>query len=288
MNQLSRIISGTMTWGAWGKCFSTDQMQSLIEHATSLGITTFDHADIYGGYTTEAEFGKAFAHASVDRSSVQFVTKCGIQYPCEERPLTVKHYNTTSEHIRQSVEASLRHLQTEYLDVLLIHRPSPLMDPHEMGDIVAMLKDEGKIHNFGVSNFTPSQLALLQTQVDLDWNQLECSLTHDAPMTDGTLDMMVATGIGAMAWSPLGNVFKESGEVQARIRKALEPLCDKYRATEDQLLLTWIMKHPAQITPVVGTTSEERLELATKATQIEISLPDWFIMLEAAKGHRVA
>ncbi len=277
-----------MTWGAWGKGFSTDQMQSLIEHATSLGITTFDHADIYGGYTTEAEFGKAFAHASVDRSSVQFVTKCGIQYPCEERPLTVKHYNTTSEHIRQSVEASLRHLQTEYLDVLLIHRPSPLMDPHEMGDIVAMLKDEGKIHNFGVSNFTPSQLALLQTQVDLDWNQLECSLTHDAPMTDGTLDMMVATGIGAMAWSPLGNVFKESGEVQARIRKALEPLCDKYRATEDQLLLTWIMKHPAQITPVVGTTSEERLELATKATQIEISLPDWFIMLEAAKGHRVA
>ena len=107
-------------------------------------------------------------------------------------------------------------------------------------------------------------------------------------MTDGTLDTMATTGVGAMAWSPLGSVFKESGEVQARIRKTLEPLCEKYGATEDQLLLAWIMKHPAQITPVVGTTSEERLELATKATQIEISLPDWFIMLEAAKGHRVA
>ena len=288
MKQLSRIISGTMTWGAWGKGFSTSQMQSLIEHATSLGITTFDHADIYGGYTTEAEFGQAFASASVDRESVQFVTKCGIQYPCDERPLTVKHYNTTAAHIRQSVEASLRHLQTEYLDVLLIHRPSPLMDPHEMGDIVATLKDEGKIHSFGVSNFTPSQLALLQTRVDLDWNQLECSLTHDAPMTDGTLDTMATTGVGAMAWSPLGSVFKESGEVQARIRKTLEPLCEKYSATEDQLLLAWVMKHPSGIHPVVGTTSGERLERAAKATQIEILLPDWFIMLEAAEGHRVA
>ncbi|MDR9447252.1 MAG: aldo/keto reductase [Balneolaceae bacterium] len=288
MKQLSRIISGTMTWGAWGKGFSTAQMQSLIEHATSLGITTFDHADIYGGYTTEAEFGKAFASASVDRSSVQFVTKCGIQYPCDERPLSVKYYDTTAGHIRQSVEASLRHLQTEYLDVLLIHRPSPLMDPQELGDIVATLKDEGKIHSFGVSNFTPSQLALLQTNVKLDWNQLECSLTHDAPMTDGTLDMMTATGVSAMAWSPLGNVFKESGEVQARIRKTLEPLCEKYGATEDQLILAWIMKHPSKIHPVVGTTSDERLELAAKATLIELSLPDWFIMLEAAKGHRVA
>lgn len=277
-----------MTWGAWGKGFSTVQMQSLIEHAASLGITTFDHADIYGGYTTEAEFGKAFAHASVDRESVQFVTKCGIQYPCDERPLSVKYYDTTAKHIRESVEASLRHLQTEYLDVLLIHRPSPLMDPQEIGNVINTLKEEGKIHSFGVSNFTPSQLALLQTCVDLDWNQVECSLTHDAPLTDGTLDMMATHTTKAMAWSPLGSVFKESGEVQTRIRKTLEPLCEKYGATEDQLLLAWIIKHPAQIHPVVGTTSEERLERAVKAIQIEISLPDWFIMLEAAKGHRVA
>ena len=288
MTSLSRVISGTMTWGSWGKGFTTAQMQSLIETAFGLGVTTFDHADIYGGYTTEAEFGKAFASAEVDRESVQFVTKCGIQYPCDKRPLSVKHYDTSANHIRQSVEASLRYLQTEYVDVLLIHRPSPLMDPHEIGDTVAALMDEGKIHGFGVSNFTPSQMARLQSCVEVDWNQIECSLTHEVPMNDGTLDYMAVHDIGAMAWAPLGSVFKEQGERQTRILSVLKPLCEQYQASEDQLLLAWLLKHPSGIHPVVGTTSPARLELAMNAINIELSLTDWFIMLEAAKGHRVA
>ena len=149
MKPFSRIISGTMTWGDWGKKLSLYEMQVLIEKSFNYGVSTFDHADIYGGYTTEADFGNAFKTCSIDRENVQFITKCGIQMPCEARPLNVKYYDYSSSHIRLSVENSLRNLKTEYIDLLLLHRPSPLMEASEICDVFYKLREEGKVNQLG-------------------------------------------------------------------------------------------------------------------------------------------
>jgi len=273
-----------MTWGTWGSRFSTHQMQALMEEAVALGIHTFDHADIYGGYTTEAEFGKAFQESSIDREAVHFITKCGIQMPCEARPLPIKHYDYSTTHIRMSVENSLRNLRTDYIDLLLLHRPSPLMDAEIIAEEIQKLQSEGKIKQLGVSNFTCSQIELLQKEVSLTWNQLECSLSHEQPLFDGTLDFMKVHDIGAMAWSPLGIYFKENTPQKERVKQVLIPLCEKYNCEEDQLLLAWLLYHPASIYPVVGTTSAARLQKSMEATKINLELPDWFLLLEASMG----
>jgi len=273
-----------MTWGAWGKQFSTAQMQVLFEEALDLGITTFDHADIYGGYTTEAAFGKAFHASSIAREKVQFISKCGIQFPSELRPLPVKHYDYSAKHIQMSVENSLKNLHTDYLDVLLLHRPSPLMEARPIADTVLKLLEQGKIKYFGVSNFTPYQMQLLQKEIPLEWNQLECSLTHEKPMLDGTLDYMKVAEIGVMAWSPLGSYFKEKTSKKNRLDTLLTSLCEKYDCQEDQLLLAWLMHHPSKIYPVVGTTSGARLKKALDAEKIKLEITDWFLLLEASMG----
>ena len=283
----SRIISGTMTWGRWGKDLNSSQMTALIVKTVALGIHTFDHADIYGGYTTEAAFGKAFTESGIVRESVQFISKCGIQYPCENRPLPIKYYDYSEAHIRKSVEQSLRNLQTDYLDILLFHRPSPLMHAEEMAAIATTLKEEGKIRSIGVSNFTPSQMALLHSYIPITWNQIACSLSHHEPLFDGTLDMLQKERIGAMIWNPLGNYYKAPGEAEKRMSKVVNRLCEEYDAADDQILLAWLMKHPACMHPVVGTTEPKRLERAVKAVEIDLKITDWFQLLEAATGKRV-
>lgn len=283
----SRIIAGTMSWGRWGKSLSIKDMCERIEHCVAHNITTFDHADIYGGYTTEAEFGKALTETGIDRENIQLISKCGIQYVCENRNNTVKHYNYTKDYIIWSVEESLKHLNTEYLDLLLLHRPSPLMNPEEIGETISILKKQGKIRSFGVSNFTPSQMDLISLRMDVDVNQIEFSLTQHLAMHDGTLDYIKSNGIIPMAWSPLGSVFREENEKTKRIREQLGALLSKYEATEDQLLLAWIMKHPAGIIPVVGTTNKNRLTHAMDASKIDLELEDWFLILVACQGHKV-
>ena len=273
-----------MTWGAWGKQFSTAQMQALFEEALDLGITSFDHADIYGGYTTEAAFGLTFHASSIAREKVQFISKCGIQFPSELRPLPVKHYDYSAKHIQMSIENSLKNLHTDYLDVLLLHRPSPLMEARPIADTVLKLLEQGKIKHFGVSNFTPYQMQLLQKEIPLEWNQLECSLTHEKPMLDGTLDYMKVAEIGAMAWSPLGSYFKERTSKKNRLDTLLTSLCEKYACLADQLLLAWLMHHPSKIYPVVGTTSGARLKKALDAGKIKLEITDWFLLLEASMG----
>ena len=285
--KFSKIIAGTMNWGLWGKQFSKTEMESMIHHCIENGISTFDHADIYGDYTTEAEFGHAFSSSTIKRESIELITKCGIQHLSDNRNNVVKHYNYSKEYIIWSVEESLKNLQTEYLDLLLLHRPSPLMDPSEIAEAITLLKAQGKIKDFGVSNFTASQMELINLRMDIDVNQIEFSLTQHSAMLNGTLDYMLSTGIKPMAYSPLGNVFKDDTEQTRRVHKQLGELMGKYNATEDQLLLAWILKHPSEITPVVGTTTKERLKLAVKATTIDMDLEDWFLILVAYQGHKV-
>ncbi len=277
-----------MTWGIWGKQLSKVEMAGLIHHCLELGISTFDHADIYGAYTTEADFGKAFEESRVSRESLQLISKCGIQMPSENRTTKIKHYDYSKKHIVWSVEQSLKNLRTDYLDLLLLHRPSPLMHPEEIAEALIKLKESGKIKKVGVSNFKPSQIAILETALPISANQIEFSLTHTNAMYDGSLDDCMANARTGMAWSPLGSFFKKDDKQVSRIKKTMQTLLKKYAITADQLLLAWLLKHPANIFPVLGTTSKDRLEMSVQATKIELELEDWFSLLEASAGHEVA
>ncbi len=287
-SEYSRIIAGTMTWGNWGKRLSTDQMIGLMNQCLELNITTFDHADIYGDYTNEEQFGKAFSDSTIKRENIQLISKCGIQFDSKTRKNRVKHYNYSKDYIVWSAERSLQLLQTDYLDLLLLHRPSPLMQPNEIAEAIHSLKKAGKIKQFGVSNFSPSQIALLETVIPIDGNQVEYSLTANEVMYDGTLDDCIANQRLAMSWSPLGSYFKEKSEQTECIKKVVKEMTKKYEATEDQILLAWILKHPSKIYPVVGTTTPERLKLSMEAVGIDLELEDWFILLEASNGYEVA
>jgi len=276
-----------MTWGAWGKKLSKKEMVSLMDHCLENSITTFDHADIYGGYTTEEDFGNALSESTIKREDIQLISKCGIQYISDKRKHAVKHYDLSKDYIIWSVEESLKLLKTDYLDLILLHRPSPMMHPDEIAEAVLQLTRQGKIKEFGVSNFTPSQMELIASKVPIAVNQIEFSLTEHTAMHDGTLDKMMMNGIVPMAWSPLGLVFREDTEQTRRIHKQLGELMEKYNATEDQLLLAWLMKHPTNIHPVIGTTTPKRITNAVEALKINLELEDWFLILVASQGHRV-
>lgn len=277
-----------MTWGSWGKQLSKNEMVTLMNHCLDHGITTFDHADIYGGYTTEEDFGKAFTESDIDRSKIEIITKCGIQYMCDKRADNrVKHYNYSKDYIIWSAEESLRNLKTDYLDLFLIHRPSPLMQADEIAEAVSSLKGQGKIKDFGLSNFTPSQTDLISSKTEIAANQIEFSITAFDAMINGSLDHMALHGITPMAWSPLGKVFREEDEQTKRVINLLADLMTKYNATADQLILAWTLKHPAGIHPVIGTTSKDRILNAIEAQKIDMELQDWFLLWEASMGNKV-
>jgi predicted oxidoreductase len=281
----SRIITGTMKWGSWGKNLSASAMSRLIETIFELGINTFDHADIYGDYSTEAAFGSAFSTLNIDRKEVRFISKCGIQLVNESRGVQRKHYEYSAQYIRQQVEQSLNNLQTEYLDVLLLHRPSPLMDYQEIGTIVTDLLQEKKINQFGVSNFTPSQISLLQKTCPVAINQLEISFVHPDALLNGTLDFHQLHGIATQAWSPLGNYFTSNDQ---SMQPLLTSMAKKYECSVDQLLLAWLLKHPANIKPVIGTTNPEHIQAAKLALEIHLTTEDWFELLALSRGEDVA
>ncbi|WP_299156350.1 aldo/keto reductase [uncultured Tenacibaculum sp.] len=287
MSNYSKVIAGCMTWGVWGKNLNTQEMSTLIHTCLENKITTFDHADIYGDYTTETAFGKALVDSKINRDKIQLISKCGIQYVGKTRDNKVKHYNYSKEYIIWSVEQSLKNLQTEYLDLLLLHRPSPLMQADEISEAITQLKKQGKIVDFGLSNFTPSQTNLITSENTITVNQIEVSLTQFSSMLNGRLDYMQAHNIMPMAWSPLGSYFKEETDQNSRIKEELVHLCKKYNATESQLLLAWLYKHPAKIIPVIGTTNTQRIEEANQAQFISLETEDWFSLLIASQGHKV-
>jgi predicted oxidoreductase len=284
----SKIIIGCMSWGAWGRQFSTKEQTEMIQFCTENGNSIFDHADIYGNYTTEAGFGKAFVDSGIKREDIQLISKCGIQLINEERGSRIKHYKYAKEYIISSAEASLKNLKTGYLDTFLLHRPSPLMQPDEISEAVTALQDSGKIMSFGLSNFTPSQLDLIANSVPVTANQIEFSLTKNEAMFNGSLDKMLQKGIQIMSWSPLGTVFKDETAQTKRIKAVLKKLTKKHETSEDVILLAFILRHPAKVAPVIGTTNKERIINANKALDIHLELQDWFELLAASQGHEVA
>jgi predicted oxidoreductase len=281
---LSRIISGTMNWGTWGVNHSKEDICKLISESFNSGINSFDHADIYGGYTTEESFGDAFAQTGIKRDDVFFISKCGIIYPSEKLPVKTKHYDYSENHIIKSVDNSLKNLKTDYLDCLLLHRPSPLMDVSIIADTLNRLIKSGKIKSFGVSNFTANQMEMFKGKVEVLYNQINLSLTHLDHMFDGTLEYMQANNILPMAYSPLGSYFKEEN---SKIKKVVAKLKNKYDCTDYQLLISWLLKHPSRIYPVIGTTKSDRIKSTLESLKVEIDLIDWFELLEASVGKRV-
>ncbi|WHF52265.1 aldo/keto reductase [Chryseobacterium gotjawalense] len=283
----SPIIIGTMRWGIWGANHSQKEVQKLIEVSLDEKLYTFDHADIYGDYTTEKLFGDAFVQMNLKREEVQFISKCGIEMPCSNRNYTVKSYNYSQEHILKSVDQSLKNLKTDYLDLLLLHRPSPLMNPAEIADSFAILREQKKVRHFGVSNFSPSQFDLINDAFPVITNQVEISLNHTNSFFDGTLDQMMLKKLQPMAWSVLGNYFTEKSEANERIKKVLGQLCQKYAAEENQILLAFILKHPANILPVIGTSRVENIKKLNESFSINLEHEDWFKLLQAKNGKEI-
>lgn len=286
--KLSPIVAGVMNWGIWDKNLNTKEMENMINVCLENKITTFDHADIYGDYTTESDFGKAIASSKIAREKMQLISKCGIQMVTENRINTIKHYEYSKDYIIWSVENSLKNLQTDYLDVFLLHRPSPLMQADEIAEAVLKLKSEGKIIDFGLSNFTSTQTELIRQKTEVLYNQVQFSATNFEPMVDGSFDYMQANTIRPMSWNPLGIIFREDIPQTRRLKKLLATLVSKYHFGSDTILLSWILKHPAKVIPIAGTVNVARIQSLMKAVELELDKEDWFAIWATSMGNDVA
>ncbi len=281
---LSRLSLGVWRMNQWN--LNDGDLLALFETAVELGITTIDHADIYGGYTCEARFGNLVPTSL--RQKMQLVTKCGIKLISPNRPEhRLKTYDTSRVHIVASVETSLKNLKTDYLDALLLHRPNPLMNADEVAAAFLSLRASGKVLEFGVSNFTPSQVSLLQSRLPfrLITNQLEFSVLHLAPIYDGTLDQAQERSMPPMAWSPLagGRLFGE-GEQAWRVRSELASIAHELGASPEQVAIAWILKHPSKPMPILGSGKVERLKDLANAESLTLSDEHWFRILRASTG----
>lgn len=283
-------IVGCMRWGVWGENFTTKQYETIIDQCLSIGLHVFDHADIYGHYTTEADFGEALKGKSNLRQQIKLITKCGINMITPNRPhQTIKSYDTSAAHIKKSIEQSLQNFHTDYIDTLLIHRPDLLLNPEEVASTINELKAAGKIKSFGVSNFNTHQVSNLSKHLKIEHHQVEISVTNMNAFDDGVLDQCQTMGIEAQSWSPLGNgLFTESTEKNKRILQTAEGLATKYATGVNEILLAFLYIHPAHIAPVIGTTKFERIETAKKAMDIELTRADFYQLWQASAGHEVA
>lgn len=266
----------------------------LIGTAVDLGLTSFDHADIYGNYEVEAAFGKGLARWEGKREDVELISKCDIMLSSANRPDNkLKHYDTSAAHIVASVERSLINLGADYLDLLLLHRPDPLMDADETAAALSGLVKSGKVRAVGVSNFTPSQFDLLASRLPfaLVTNQIEMSVLKTTALTDGSLDHAQRLSYAPMIWSPLGggSLFTGKGEREARVRAALAVVAAETGVADlAAVAIAWLLRHPARLLPVVGTMKPERLAGLVKALEINLDRQQWFAILEASEGRPVA
>jgi len=283
-------IVGCMRWGVWGENFTTKQYEQIIEQCLSIGLNVFDHADIYGHYTTEADFGNALKGNSSLRNKIKIITKCGINMLTPNRPHhQIKSYDTSASHITKSVEQSLQNFNTDYVDTLLIHRPDILIDVEEVANTISTLKQSGKVKSFGVSNFTTGQVALLNKCIAVEHHQVEISVTHLNSFDDGVLDQCQLNNIEAQSWSPMGNgLFTEQNEKNTRILETATALYSIYNCSVNQILLAFLYAHPSNIVPVIGTTKFERIAEAKKAKEIELKREDFYKLWSASTGKEVA
>ncbi|MDN0083243.1 aldo/keto reductase [Crenobacter sp. SG2305] len=286
--RLSPIIAGTWRMAEWN--MDVAARIRWIEECFELGVSSFDHADIYGDYRVESLFGEALATAPGLRDRMQLVTKCGIKLVSGNRPEhTIKSYDTSRAHVIASVERSLKALHTDHIDLMLIHRPDALMDPQELAGTFDALRRTGKVRHFGVSNHSPSQFKLLHGRYPLATNQIELSPLHLDALHDGTLDQCLDLGVRPMVWSPLagGRLFTGNDAQSVRVRTVLASLTHKYGVSVATLAYAWILRHPSAPRPITGSGRIEAIRDAVAALEVRLDAEDWYRIREAGTGQEV-
>jgi predicted oxidoreductase len=287
---ISQIVHGMWRLTEWN--FNKEQTVGFVEQCLDMGIDTFDHADIYGNYTCEALFGSALATSPSLNQKLKIVTKCGIKLLSENRPAHyVKHYDNSFDHIVWSAENSLKQLQRDSIDVLLIHRPDPFMNPNEVARAFTKLREEGKVKEFGVSNFLPSQFNMLQSYLDfsLVTNQVEISVAALQEFENGVIDQCLEKRISPMAWSPLagGAVFTAETHRFLTLKNVLHKIAKNMDVSVDQVMYAWLLAHPANIVPIVGTGKIERVRKAVDSLNLKLSTQQWYEIWVASQGKNV-
>jgi len=269
---------------------SPGRIRAKIDTCLEAGITTFDHADIYGGYTCEGLFGAALAEEPGLRDRIEIITKCGIRAPGDALPdVSVKHYDATGARIESCVDRSLRELRTDRIDVLLIHRPDWLTSAEDTARGLKAVMKAGKVRSVGVSNYSVHQYALLEHFLGFApaTNQVELSLLHMNPIYDGTLDQCQTAGVHPQAWSPLGGGRLFNDDSAAGLRQALEHVGAAHGATADQVALAWVAALPSRPQVVIGTNNVERIAAAAASTDFVLSRTEWYSLWEAANGRPI-
>ncbi|MDJ0759288.1 MAG: aldo/keto reductase [Woeseiaceae bacterium] len=304
--RVSRIACGCMNLG---QLETVEDRERLIDTALSAGINFYDHADIYGAGYCETAFGELLKRNPAWRDHMVIQSKCGIRFAGDTYGDSApSRYDFSYEHIMRSVEGILERLQIEQLDILLLHRPDLLMEPDEVARAFDALSGSGKVADFGVSNFDGHQIELLQRSLDQDLivNQVEVSLLHAELIAEGArvntgqgfapasgmLDDCRLKGITIQAWSPVagGRLFSPPADAPQNVRETsslVHELAERHATNASAILLAWLLRHPAGIQPVLGTTNPERLRQSAEADGVELSREDWYSLLERAQGRSV-
>jgi len=301
----SSLVTSRLAYGCWRIANSGDDAldtrvaRTAVETAVECGYTLFDLADIYCRGRSEIVFGQALRQLPGLRSQIIIATKCGIRFADEPSAGAPFRYDFSAEHIAASCEQSLRRLGIETIDVYQLHRPDWLMNAEEVATAFAKLKKEGKVREFGVSNFSPSQVSLLQQACDsaLLVNQVEISLLQLSTFTDGTLDQCQAQKMTPLAWSPLGGgLLGEGAASLLPSQKSYRPVAviaelDRISldrgVTRTAVALAWLLLHPAGIVPIVGSTQPDRIRVSATAANVQLSREEWYRLLEAARGEQL-
>ncbi len=291
----SRLAYGCMRIAGDGSGDDRERGKRAIHAAVDAGYTLFDHADIYGGGACEELFGEVLRESPGLRDRIIIQSMCGIRPAGEPQADDPARYDFSGGYIAESVEGSLRRLGVERLDLLLLHRPDHLMHAHEVATAFDRLKESGKVGHFGVSNFSTSQVKLLDGEVSepLLINQVEINIHNIDALENGVLNQCQRMQITPQAWGPIagvaypawGNTF--SADDEARIRNEVGRQCDIYGVDDWMVALAWLLKHPAHISPIIGSTTPERIETARRALEVDYSREDWYRLFEARNGRPV-
>jgi len=290
--ELSRLVHGHWRLAEWN--MSAAEINTLIKQCLEAGITSFDHADIYGDFSCEKLFGDALQMNASLRDSIQIITKCGIKLLSGKYPARkIKSYDYSYDHIISSVENSLRNFRTDHIDLLLLHRPAPFFDPEEVARAMGSLHSSGKVLNFGVSNFSPLQYEMMQEYAPfrLITNQVEISPYCLEHFDNGSIDFFLKEGIHPMAWSPLagGKIFQHNDVKSIRLFDALRIIARELDSnTLDEVIYAWLLMHPAKIIPIIGSGKIERIKHAIDSLDLEMDQEQWYRIYNASKGEELA
>lgn len=288
---ISRIVHGHMRLVDWG--YNDSEMETFTKKLLDIGVTTFDHADIYGNYSCEKIFGRILKNNTTLRNNLQLITKCGIKLLSDSFPeRKIKYYNYSYKHIIDSVETSLRNFNTDRIDLFLLHRPAPFFNPEEVAKAFSHLHQTGKIIEFGVSNFLPRQMEMLQSYSDqkLVTNQIEISPAYIEHFENGNIDFLLKAKVVPMAWSPTngGNISLKKCEKTARLHKVLTEIAQEHNIiSTDSIIFAWLLMHPVGIVPIVGSSKFERIAEAINAQKLVLTTEQWYRIYIASTGNDI-